>query len=148
MSSKPPTGYVEIRAFAHATEDSEKVLTAVRNLLPEDLAQTVLFKKNNVLGHHGNPIVLFTSTLADKKTLPALLEKIGSSISALDKERFNQNLKLHLEKSNLYLRFDKQAACLGTFKFSQIDPIHFKVHFKNKTYDEIVDICKKTGLLL
>jgi len=36
---------------------------------------------------------------------------------------------------------------LGELKFSSNDPIHFKIHFKNKTYEEIMEICRETGLL-
>jgi len=147
MSSKPPIGFIDIRVFAHATEDSDKVQTAVRNLLPEELAQTLVFEKTSLTGHYGNPIILFTAKLTDKKTLPAALEKIGSGLNSLDKEELSRDLKLHIEKRNLYLRFDKQSAYLGTIRFTQNDPVHFKIHFKNKSPQEIVDICKSTGLL-
>jgi hypothetical protein len=148
MSSKPPIGYIDIRVFAHATEDTDKVETAVKNLLPEELAQTLIFQKTSLTGHHGNPITLFTIQLTDKKLLPLFLEKIGSNLNSLDKKELCRDLKLHLEKRNLYLRFDKQAAFLGTIKFAQNDPIHLKIHFKNKTPDEISEICKSSGLLL
>ena len=147
MSSKPPIGYMDIRVFAHATEDIDKVQTAVRNLLPTELAETLVFEKTSLTGHYGNPIILFTAKLTDKKTLPAALEKIGSGLNSIDKEELCRDLKLHLEKGNLYLRFDKQSAFLGTLKFSQNDPVHFKIHFKNKSATEITDVCKNTGLL-
>jgi RNA-binding protein len=147
MSLKPPIGYIDIRVFAHATENVEKVLTAVRNLLPTDLAETARFEKSSLTGHYGNSITLFTTQLTDKKLLPVLLEKMGSSLNALDKEELNNNIKLHVEKHNLYLRFDKQSAFLGSLKFAQTDPIHLKIHFKNKVSDEIVEICQKSGLL-
>lgn len=143
-----PIGYVNIRVFAHATEDPDKVQTAVRNLLPTELAQTLSFQKTSLTGHHGNPIILLTAELTDKKMLPVTLQKIGSGLNSLDKEDLCSNLKLHLEKRNLYLRFDKQAAFFGTIKFTQDDPIHFKIHFKNKTPKEITEICTSTGLLL
>jgi RNA binding exosome subunit len=147
MSQKLPIGYVDLRVFTHATEDSEKVLTALRNLLPIDLAETICFEKNSLTGHHGNSITLFTTQLTEKKLLPALLEKIGQNITALDKEELNNNILRHIEKTNLYLRFDKQAALLGKIKFTQIDPVHLKIHFKNKTYEEILEILKNSGLL-
>ena len=147
MSTKPPIAYIDIRVFAHATEDPEKVQTAVRNLLPTELSETLVFEKTSTTGHHGNPIILFTSKLTDKKLLPTALEKIGKDLGALDKEELNRNIKLHIEKGNLYLRFDKQSAFLGTLKFSQNDPIHLKIHFKNKTAQQITEISKQTGLL-
>ena len=147
MSSKPPIGYIDIRVFAHATEDREKVQTALRNLLPIELAEILVFGKTSCAGHYGNPIILFTSRLTEKKLLPKVLEKFGLSLGALDKEELNDEIKLHIEKGNLYLRFDKQSAFLGVHKFSQIDPIHLKIHFKNKTAQEIMDISKQNGLL-
>jgi RNA-binding protein len=147
MPSKPPIGYIDIRVFAHATEDPDEVQKAVLNLLPSELAETFVFEKSNVTGHYGNPITLLTATLTDKKLLPEVLEKIGASVSSLDKEEFCNQLMLHLEKSNLYLRFDKQSAYLGNVKFTQVDPIRVKVHFKNKTAAEIEDICRTAGLL-
>ena len=78
MSAKPPIAYIDIRVFAHATEDPAKVQTAVRNLLPAELAETLVFEKTGCTGHHGNPIILFTSKLTDKKLLPKSLEKFGN----------------------------------------------------------------------
>ncbi len=147
VSSKPPIGYIDVRVFAHATEDPEKVLTAVRNILPEELSESIIFQKTMLTGHHGNPIVLFRTKLVDKQALPAFLEKIGAGLTSLDKEALERNLKLRLEKRNLYLRFDKQSAYTGEFRFSQNDPAHFKIHFKNKTATEIVEICRNAGLL-
>ena len=136
-----------MRVFAHATEDPERVLTAVRNIMPEEISESIVFQKAMLTGHHGNPIVLFRTKLVDKQALPAVLEKIGAGLTALDKEALERNLKFHLEKRNLYLRFDKQSAYTSEFRFSQNDPIHFKIHFKNKTATEIVEICRNAGLL-
>jgi RNA binding exosome subunit len=52
-----------------------------------------------------------------------------------------------MERGNLYLRFDKQSAFCGQFKFTQNDPIHVKIHFKNKTSEQIADFCKSSGML-
>ena len=150
MVSKPsklPIGYIDIRVFAHATEDTEKVLAAVRHTLPEALGESLIFEKTALTGHHGNPIVLFEAKLEDRKMLPSALQRIGSGLTALDKETLDSELKLHLDKGNLYLRFDKQQAFLGELRFSSNDPIHFKIHFKNKTTEEIIGICRESGLL-
>jgi RNA binding exosome subunit len=147
MSTKPPIAYIDVRVFAHATEDPDKVQLAVRNLLPTELSDTLVFEKQSCTGHHGNPIILFISKLTDKKLLPKMLEKIGKELGALDKEELNHDIKLHVEKGNLYLRFDKQSAFLEALKLTQNDPIHLKIHFKNKTAQDIIEISKQTGLL-
>lgn len=147
MSSKPPIAYITIRVFSHATEDPEKVQTAIRNTLPEQLSANITFTQTSLTGHHGNPIVIYEAELADKQALPAALEKIAAALSPLDKEQLSGEMKQHIEKRNLYLRFDKQNAFLGTLKMSSNDPIHFKIHFKNKTPEEIIEICRKAGVL-
>jgi RNA binding exosome subunit len=147
LPSKTPIGYINVRAFAHATEDPEKVLTAIRNTLPKELGENAIFQKTSLTGHHKNPIILFETKLTDKQQLPAALEKIAAGLSSIDKETLDNEIKLHLEKRNLYLRFNKQSAYQGELRFSSNDPIHFKIHFKNKTPEEIVEICRKTGLL-
>jgi RNA binding exosome subunit len=91
--------------------------------------------------------MLIEVELSDRQTLMGVLEKIGNSLTALDKETLSQEIGLHLERGNLYLRFDKQQAFLGELRFTSNDPIHFKVHFRNKTFDEIVEICRAAGLL-
>jgi RNA binding exosome subunit len=65
----------------------------------------------------------------------------------LDKEILSSEVNLHLEKGNLFLRFDKQRAFLGELRFSLNDPIHFKIHFRNRTVEEIIEICRQAGLL-
>ena len=146
--SKSPIGYVNIRVFAHATEDQERVISAVRNMLSVELGEVAIFKKTGLTGHHGNPITLIEVELADRQLLLGLLRKIGSGLTALDKETLSREMSLHLEKGNLYLRFDKQQAFLGKLRFTSNDPIHVKVHFRNKTADEIFEICREAGLLL
>jgi RNA binding exosome subunit len=142
-----PVGYIDIRVFAHATENQTKVETATKNLFPPELTQDLVFQKTALTGHHSNPIVMITARLTDRKLLPAALEKLGERLSSLDKEQLQNDIKLHLEKGNLFLRFDKQAAYLGQPKFTQSDPIHVKVHFRDKTNDQVVELAKQFGLL-
>ena len=147
MSSKTPIAYVTIRVFSHATEDPQKVQTAIRNTLPEILQTQLVFTQTSLTGHHGNPIVIHEAKLTDRQSLPAVLDKFAAELSSLDKAQLNEELRLHIEKHNLYLRLDKQSAFLGKIKLGSVDPIHFKIHFKNKSFDEIVELCQKAGLL-
>ncbi len=150
MSFKPqklPIGYIGVRVFAHATEDQERVIQALRNILPDDLAKSAVFKKTSLTGHHGNPITIVETEVAERSRLMAALAKIGERLTSLDRQTLNDEIETHLEKSNLFLRFDKQQAFLGEFRFSTTDPIHVKLHFRNKTQNEIIAICREAGLL-
>jgi len=147
LSSRVPVAYVDIRVFAHATEDVDKVLKAVRNTLPTELIDMVVFKKTNLTGHHGNPISLFETRIKGETYAHAFFEKLSSSLSILDKELLNSEIEQHLEKGNLYIRLDKQSAYLNKIKLSQADPIHFRLHFKKHNSEEVMEICRKFGLI-
>jgi len=147
LSSKSPIGYIDIRVLAHATEDTDKVLLAVHNTLPSELKEDVVFKETRLTGYYKNPITLYQTRLIDKQTLIPTLKYLSSKVNSLDKENLTNHINIHLDKGNLYLRFDKQLAYNNMLKFSTKDPIHIKIHFKNKTSKEIIALCEELGLL-
>lgn len=147
LSSKIPIAYIDVRVFAHATEDLDKVLTSARNILPPELVDKAVFGKTGLTGHHGNPIILIEARIKDRHLAHAVLEKLASGLKMMDKELLGNEVAQHLEKGNLYLRIDKQSAFQGVFRFSTSDPIHLRVHFKKHTSEEVVEICRKLGLL-
>lgn len=147
MSSKTPIAYIDIRLSANATEDLDKVLQAVRNILPEGSEAKIIFKKTCLTGHYGNEITLIETKIQDKRVAQKTFEKLSQGLSILDKESLNNELSQHLEKGNLYLRLDKQAAFLKEIKLGQVDPVHLRIHFKNSNQTEIVAVCRKFGLI-
>lgn len=147
MFSKNVFGYIDVRTTAHATEDTEKVLKAVYNTLPTELAETVVFRKTNLTGHHGNPITVLEARIKDKTALQKTFEKLASGLRPLDKELLRSRIHLHVEEGNLYLRLDKQSAYLNELILCHEDPIHFRIHFKKHGTQEIVEICRSFGLI-
>jgi len=147
LSSAIPISYVDVRVFAHATEDLDKVQAAVRNTLPSESADTVTFKKTALTGHHGNPITLFEARIKNKKVARAFLEKLASGLSMMDKEALNSEIAQHLESGNLYIRLDKQSAYLGEFRLGSTDTIHLRMHFRKPSEEEVIGVCRKFGLL-
>jgi RNA binding exosome subunit len=146
LSSKIPIGYIDIRVFAHATEELEKILNAVRNIIPEELVETITFKKTSLTGHHGNPITLLEARVKEKNAVQAVFKKLASSLSPLDKELLRNEIRQHLDGGNLYIRLDKQSAYLNEVKLCTTDPIHFRIHFQKHRPEEIIEICRKFGL--
>jgi RNA binding exosome subunit len=147
LSSRVPIAYIDMRIFTHATEDAEKVLLAVHNTLPTELIDKVVFKKTNLAGHYGNPIILFETRIKEKNHFKAFFEKLASSLSSLDKELLNNEIRQHLDKGSLYIRLDKQSAYLNELKLCSTDPIHFRIRFKASNMEEIVNICRKFGIV-
>lgn len=147
LPSKPPIAYIDIRVFAHATEDPDKVLTAIHNILPKETTNTITFKKTNLTGYHKNPIILFETRIKEKNATQTIFEKLASSLSIIEKQQLNNEIDQHLESGNLYIRLDKQSAYLNEFKLSQTEPIHLRIHFTKHKAEEIIEICRKFGLL-
>ena len=147
LSSKAPVGYVDLRVFAHATEDPERVLAAIRNVLPSESVDSVVFKRSVLSGHHGNPIVLFEARVKDRKLVQAVFAKLCSGLGLMDKEVLAGEISGHLERGNLYLRLDKQSAFLGEVRLGSVDSVHVRVHFKKHGTDEVVGVCRECGLL-
>jgi len=145
--SKPPIAYVDVSFFAHATEDENKVIEATRHLLPKIHAENIVFERSGLRGHHGNPITLFETRIKEKDIVKAILENLASNLGVLDKETLLKEINLHVEKGNLYLRFDKQAAYKGTFKLGVADPIRVRLRFKKSRLEDVVKTCKEIGIL-
>jgi RNA binding exosome subunit len=147
LSPKAPIGYIDIRVFAHATEDADKVLTAARNIIPSDLRETVTFNKTGLTGHHGNPITLFEARVKEKNLVNLVFGELCSGLSILDKEVLTEEINQHLDKGNLYVRLDKQSAYLNELRLGSTDPIHLRIHFKKHDIEGVIDICRSFGLL-
>jgi len=147
LSSKMPIAYIDIRVFAHATEDVEKVLKAVYNILPTELADEIVFKKTNLRGHYRNPIVLLETRIKRRDAAKAVFRKLASGLSSLDRELLNSEIRQHFNKGNLFVRLDKQSAYLNELKLRSDDPIHFRIHFRKSRLEEIMEICREFGML-
>lgn len=147
MPSRIPIAYIDIRVFVHSTENIDKVLNAVRNVLPTELFDKILFKKTALKGHYRNPIILIESRVKEKDVVGAFFEKLASNLNNMDKELLSTEIKQHLDKGNLYIRLNKQSAYVNELKLCSADPIHIQIHFKKSNLEQIVNICRKLGML-
>jgi len=139
--------YVDIRLFAHATEDLDKVVEAVQHVLQSDQMEGVVFSRKYLRGHYGNPITLFEAKIKNKETIKALVDNLSSHLSELDKETLRKEIHLHVEKGSLYIRLDKQAALQGRLKLYTSDPIRIRIRFRKTKIEDIVKTCREFGML-
>ena len=141
-----PIACVDISFFAHATEEENKVIGAVRHLLPAAQVENIVFNKSSLRGHYGNPITLYEARIKEKEIVRAVVENLSSGLTPLDQESLLREVELHVEKGSLYLRFDKQAAFQGQFKLGVSDPIRVRLRFKKSRLEDIVQICREIGM--
>ncbi len=130
--SQASIAYIDVRFFAHATEDLDKVLEAVRHVLPSDYLDDIVFEKSSLRGHYGNPITLFETRIKEREIISAFVENLSSRLDELEKEKRVKEIDSQLEKERLYFRLDKQAALQDKFKFRTDDPIHVSIRFKKQ----------------
>jgi RNA binding exosome subunit len=147
LPSKAPVGYIDFRIFAHATEDTDKIMTAVRNVLPSELVDKVVFTMTSLTGHHGNSITLVEARVKERKAVQALFAELCKRLSILDKQRLSDEIEQHLDRGNLYIRLDKQYAFLNEMKLGTEDSIHLQIHFKKHGANEVLVVCRESGLL-
>jgi len=145
--SQLPVAYVDVRFCAHATEDLDKVMEAVQNVLPSDHLEDITFNRSNLEGHYGNPITFFETRIKDKETVRALVEKISANLSSLDKEELGRTINRCVEKGSLYIRLDKQAALQGKIKLVTSDPIHMRIRFRKSKIEDVIQICREIGMV-
>jgi len=145
--SKMPIAYVDISFFAHATEDEDKVIQAVRHLLPTAQVENIIFHRSGLRGHHGNPITLFQTKIREREMVTSVVENLSSKFDVLDKETLLREINMHVEKGSLYLRFDKQAAFQEIVKLGVSDPIRVRFRFRKNRLEDIVQICREIRML-
>ena len=115
---------LELAVHAHATEDVDKVLEALKRLIPEELRGKARVSRLQLEGHHGNPITRIQVVLED-----ADAEKAVRHIASLMDEREKLVLDTSFEaryderSGRLYLRFSKQDAYLGRLRFMDGDDV-------------------------
>ncbi len=146
MSPRVPIAYVDIRVSVHATEDPDRVITAIHNMIPPELAEKVDFKKTNTKGHYNNPITLLETRIKEKDVAGAVFKKIATGLTSPDRELLKREIERHLDKRNLFIRLDKQSAYLDEIRLCSTDPIHVKIQFRVRGKEAITKICREFGM--
>jgi RNA binding exosome subunit len=142
-----PIAYVDIRFCVYATEDLDKVMEAVYNVLSIEHIRDIQFTRNDTEGHYGNPITFFETRINCKGIIKALIEKLAANLSLLDKQKLRKEMAKGFEKGSLFIRLDKQAALQGKFLFVIADPIRIRIRFRKSKLEDVTEICREIGIL-
>jgi RNA binding exosome subunit len=110
-------------SHVHATEDLDKVKQALLFLIPENIHDKLKLKVDKVRGHWNNPISLLQAKFTDTDDVMQIIKNITISLNDQDKYEIREGLERRIDKSRLYLRFDKQAAFKGHFKLRDEDDV-------------------------
>ncbi|MEX2689399.1 MAG: RNA-binding domain-containing protein [Candidatus Njordarchaeum guaymaensis] len=140
--------YVKISAHVHATEDEDKVLNAIYNLLPKKL---IKYSKIREIfrGHFGDPIIRLEIKIENREDAQRIFEHIIRNISGFiyDEwfyERFDE------KSQSFFARLDKQSAYLGKVSPGWGDDIiHIVFKFASfpriskEDFKELIDVIRE-----
>ena len=114
-----------ISTIAHATEDDQRVLRAIRTLLPKE----VEVRPSKLKGHYGNPIVSFETRVEPRRFLREFWLNLVEKLRAGELEKLEKIASERIDEDcYFYLRFDKQLAYDGELALTESgDAIHLKL---------------------
>lgn len=122
----------EARAHSRATEVIERVQTAVLNLFPESVQESVQIAIETTEGHRQTRIDVLSAVLEDKVACDSTLSFVIEMLSETDRLAIIRSLPLRLDdQCILFLRIDKQESFLGRIQLAKDpDVISVKMHLK------------------
>jgi len=141
---------IEVSAISHATEDLERVYSALRKVASEEIAKRARISRQDLKGHHGNPIVTLIMKIRGTDLMESFVQRLASRLSDGDKQLLSVELRKHIDNDgNLYIRLDKQAALLGRLSLKQEDPIRIrmKLEIRPRTMEQMSEALRRLGLV-
>jgi RNA binding exosome subunit len=114
---------ISLSTIVHATEDKEKVKSAIFNIIPRNLVNLFTINEINVKGHYGNPITLLSLEVNNPDITNEIFEFIIKSIPKEELALIKNNPSLYCDDRSIFLRIDKQYAYLGIIKLSFLDDV-------------------------
>lgn len=115
---------ISYRVFVYNTEDEEKVIQSLTNLMPFAKPE----KKINT-GCFNNEIIVLSEKISEKRDVKSFVESLLKNCNEYQMDLIKNNLSRKMNnKGNLFLRFDKQAAYDEKWKIvNSGDSIHLKI---------------------
>ena len=143
---------VEFSFSVHATEDVEKNMEAVQNIIPQDIIEETNIKQERLEGGYGNPIEFLQITFTRKKEIDNALHNLAAKLSEEEKksladefsERFDSN------KSIFYFRAKKESAIRNKLQITSSSNA-IKIAIKMRSFVKGVDFKEflvSTGILM
>jgi RNA-binding protein len=125
-----------ISAIVHATEDVDRVLQALSQVVPEGAFPSKA-EIRKFHGHYGNEIRMVNLS-ARGGPAGSLLEHLWKSLPSFDRASVLDALDKHLDPSGgLHLRLDKQGIFRGIFRMKDQDPIKIQLSFRSRIKSDL-----------
>lgn len=118
---------LSIQVLCHATEDEEKVMKAIENVIGLGRMDKAKISTNALKGYYGDPIMMVKYELLDPEVSGEVIKGVFSKLSEHERMDIIENcLERGKHGGKLYIRLDKQAAYNNMLKLSNKDPIRIE----------------------
>lgn len=142
---------IVVQALVQATEDEEKVKTAIANLFPEEVRDLLKYERKKVRGHFHNPIIRLETRIAQREQAKLTVQSLGNRLLAEDRALIAETFEGRInKKGQLFLRFDKQESYQGRLRIlNQGDSLRLVIRFAGSkhTLDELQNLCRQLNLI-
>ncbi len=142
---------LDVQASVQATEDVEKVRTAIENLFPQNIRSTLKFKTTKLRGYYHNPILRIEAQLTQRDLIVQTLTSIGQKLTPEDRDLVARTFTSRVNrKGQLFLRLDKQEAYQGQVHIiNRGDSIRLVIRFSGRkpTPSELENHCRQFKLI-
>lgn len=118
-----PVKSLVVRVYVHATEDEDRVLEAIYNIIPREMLEDASVDVEEYEGHYGNPIKVITFRLRGDSARRAFKELL-SRMDSMDRSHVASSLDDRVDKTGtLHIRFSKQEAYQGRVTLFESDDV-------------------------
>lgn len=142
---------LEMQAAVHATEEVDKVRTAMMNLFPQSVRSSLKFISTKLRGHYHNPIIRLETQLRQRELIEQTLTSIGEQLHSKDRDILARTFPSRVnKKGQIFLRLDKQEAYQGRVRIiNRGDSIRLVVRFSGRkpSLSDLEKLCRKFNLL-
>jgi len=131
---------IEFSLSVHATEDFDKNMVALANLIPEEIIQESEIVVEDLEGGYENPIQYIKTSFEKNKYINEILEYIISKLSIEQKQQLNEEFdeRFNFNKKNLHIRIDKHEIFHNKLIISSATNV-IKMEIKLRTYTKEAD---------
>ncbi len=123
----PKIAKVTVSAIVHATEDPDKIISAMHGIGSEAEGR---LERRRASGHYGNEIQTLRLLILNRSRTENFLNNLWGRLSLIDRTEMIDNLSGYLDESGrLHIRIDKQEAVNGAIVLRQTEPIRIEISF-------------------
>jgi RNA binding exosome subunit len=131
-----PFARLHARAFCHATEDLDKVKTALQNTVGE---ADILTSRTE--GHHGNPITIVETSVVTMEEISRFFERLGKDDLRVVLDTLPSRVD---DGCNLFIKIDKQAAYEGCIRMGHNENV-ISVRVKVQAFPGTCEVAQTTA---